>query len=216
MRGSPKKLLAKLNSKPSQFDRAPSGIDGITSLDVAHVLGLNKNSIQTMLVRVKWSGDAATIKPLVEALTAVLQARAKIRKWDIRKPDTIKRLVILALRECEFIRPRRHLTIIDSQFECGTEKCRARGCRGVGRRYSRRQGKDITCEQCEGTGERRWSSAERANNCGLHPSTWPDNWEARYFGFVDTLHAMESKALRLIRAKMAETAKEMQEIRDGG
>ncbi len=216
MKGSPAKLLAKLNSKPAQFDRAPSGTDGITSLDVAHVLGMIGGPILPLFMRVKWAHDAAAIKPLVDALTLVVEDKARRRKWDVRKPNTIRRMVILALREREVIRPRRHLTIIDSPYECGAEKCRARGCRGVGRRYSRRQGKDIKCEQCDGTGERRWSAAERANNCGLHPSTWPDNWEARYFGLVDTMRAMESKAFRLIRAYTAETSEEMAEIRDGG
>jgi hypothetical protein len=211
MKGSPAKLLAKLNSKPAQFDRAPSGIDGITSLDVAHVLGLNKNAIQTMLVRVKWAHDAAAIPLLVDAVTARVEAKAMRQKWFMRKPDTIKRMVVLALREREVIRPRRNLTIIDSPYEAGAEKCR--GCCGVGRRYSTRQVKIITCERCEGSGDRHWSDAERAGHCGLRPQSWSADWERRYMDVVEMLKAMEGRAMRVIKAYMADTHAEFLELK---
>lgn len=213
MRGSPAKLLAKLNSKPAQFDRAPSGTDGLTSLDVAHALGLNRNAVQTLLVRVKWANDSAAIAPLVDALTAKIEAKARRQKWRLHKRGTIRRMVVLALREREAIRPRRVLTTVDSPYEAGAEKCR--GCRGVGRRYSTRQGKDITCDRCGGSGDRRWSDAERAGHCGLHRSTWPDLWERRFLDVVEMLKSIEGRALNLVRAYTAETAEEMARILDG-
>lgn len=214
MKGSPAKLLSKLNAKQGRFDRAPSGTDGLTSLDVAHALGLNRNALQTMFVRVKWSGDVAAISALVEALTAAVTRTAVRQKWQMRKSDTIKRLVVLALREREVIRPRRVLSSIDSPYECGAEKCR--GCRGVGRRHSRRQNKDITCERCEGSGDRRWSDAERATHCGLHHSVWADNWERRFLDVVEMLKRIEGGGLKRVRAYTAETREEMLEILGDG
>lgn len=219
MRGSPKKLIARLNAKPAQFDRAPSGTDGITSLDVAHVLGLNKNAIQTMLVRVKFACDAATIPMLVDAVTARVEAKGLRQKWVMRKPDTIKRMVVLALREREVIRPRRHLTIIDSPYEAGAEKCR--GCQGVGRRYSTRQEKIITCERCLVTtdkdghvnSQRKWSDAERAGHCGMRPQSWSEQWERRYLDVVEMLKAMEGGAMRRVNVYMAETHAEFLELK---
>ena len=211
MRGSPKKLIARLNAKAAQFDRAPSGTDGITSMDVAHVLGLNKNAIQTMLVRTKWACDTTTIPMLVDAVAARVETKAARQKWVMRKPDTIKRMVVLALREREIIRPRRHLTTIDSPYEAGAEKCR--GCHGVGRRYSTRQEKIIVCELCNGTGDRRWSDAERAGHCGMRPQSWSENWERRYLGVVDMLKAMEGRAMRIIKVYMAETHAEFLELK---
>ena len=211
MRGSPKKLIARLNAKPAQFDRAPSGTDGITSLDVAHVLGLNKNAIQTMLVRVKFACDAATIPMLVDAVTAIVEAKGLRQKWVMRKPDTIKRMVVLALREREVIRPRRHLTIIDSPYEAGAEKCR--GCHGVGRRYSTRQEKIITCERCKGIGDRHWSDAERAGHLGMRPQSWSEQWERRFLDVVEMLKAMEGRAMRAVKPYMAETHAEFLELK---
>jgi hypothetical protein len=216
MRGSPAKLLAKLNAKPSRFDRAPSGTDGVTHIDVAHVIGVvakqfelgGGSPIVAPLLRVKWAHDASSINKLIKLTTIMVAERAYAQKWRMRKPDTIGRMAVLALREREIIRPRRHLTIIDSKYECGPEKCRARGCRGSGRRYSRRQGKDIECDVCLGTGLRLWSDAERASLCHIHHSVWSDNWEARYHGIVDALQYMEGCAFSLMRKFMAEADEE--------
>ena len=213
MKGSPAKLLGKLGPKQNKFERTPSGTGGVTALDVAHALGLVGGQVLPVFMRVKFAGDTAAIYVLVDALTALFSDRARRRRWAIRKPDMIKRMVVMALREREAIRPRRVLTSVDCAYECGAEKCR--GCKGVGRRYSQRQGKDITCERCGGSGERRWSDAERASNCGLHHSTWPDLWELRYEGMLDTLRAMEGKALRLIRAYTADSIQEMYDILHG-
>lgn len=216
MQGSSAKLLGKLGPKVNRFERAPSGTSGITSIDVAHALGCNRNSAQALLLRVKWAGDASSIAPLVEVLTKSLVVRARRQKWILRKPDTIKRAVIMALREREVIRPRRVLTSIDSPYECGAEKCRA--CRGTGRRYSRRQGKDINCERCDITIEkgvvtsrRRWSDAERASHCGLHRQNWNDGWARRYLDVVEWLKQMEGRALRMIWVITADTKVDMVE-----
>lgn len=211
MKGSPVKLLAKLNAKTGRFERSSSGTDGITSLDVAHVCGLSLSEVQSMLLRVKWAGDASLVMPLIDALTEVQTLHARRKKWAVRKPDIIKRMVILALREREIIRPRRVLTTVDSPFESGAEKCR--GCKGVGRRFSRRQDKIITCERCEGSGERRWTDAERANHCGIHRQNWPDKWERRYLGLVEWLRATESCAVGAIRPYMADTHEEFLELK---
>lgn len=214
MRGSPAKLLSKLNAKIGRFDRAPSGTDGLTALDVAHALGLNRNLLQTLFVRVKWADDTAAISVLVDALAVAVNKTAIRQQWRLRKLDTIKRMVVLALREREVIRPRRVLTIIDSPYEAGAEKCR--GCRGGGRRYSTRQKMDITCESCEGSGERHWSDAERAGHCGLQRSTWPDLWERRYQDVLEMLKRIEGGALKRVRAYTAETREEMLEILGDG
>lgn len=211
MKGSPAKILGKLNAKMSRFDRSPSGTDGLTALDIAHALGLNRNSIQPKFIRVKFSGDAAGIASLVDGLSAIVAKTASRKKWRVRKTDTIERMVIMALREREVIRPRRVLTIIDGPYETGAEKCRS--CRG--REHREWKHKVITCTTCGGNGERHWSDAERAAHCGLHHSVWADNWEARYFDVVFMLKTIESRALRLIRAYTSDTREEMLDILDG-
>jgi len=202
MQGSPAKLLGKLGPKPNRFDRAPSGAGGITSIDVAHAIGCNRDRAQGLLLRVKWAGDIAALPMLVETLSERMRAKARRQRWVMRKPDTIERVIVLALRECLVVKKRMVLTSTDSPFECGAEKCR--GCGGVGRRYSTRQDKIIACERCEGSGERRWTDAERAGSCGLHHSVWGDNWSSRYDGVLDVIRVMERRALQKISERTAE------------
>ena len=206
MKRSPAKLIAKLNAKINRFDRAPSGSNGINSIDVAHAMGYLDLPAQSLLLRVKWGGDITALPDLVEILKAMVNIRAKRRQWDVRKPDIIERMVHLALRECEVIRKRRVLTSTDCPYECGAEKCR--GCRGVGRRYSTRQAKIITCERCNGSGDRCWTSAERASQCGLHHSTFEEKWESRCLDTVEMIRSLERAAMGKIRACTAEPVEE--------
>jgi len=204
--------MSKLSPKICRFEPRTTGTAPVSSEDVSTALGMAASRPAGLLLRAKWAMDYQAAVAFVELQVERTEKRIARRRWKPKNKLAVRPMVWLAMRELGIVRPSR--VYGSTGYELGAEKCG--GCDGVGRRYSRRQEKNIQCERCEGSGEKRWTDNERASRCGLHHTSWAGNWADLYDWMLEDMRAMQRKAVAQMWVLLADVHSEhLDEKRDG-
>jgi hypothetical protein len=135
----------------------------IQDIDVLTARGMSGSSLGADLERLKYGFDRSAYQPCVDQLSAKFQHRTR-RRASVS-------LIHAALHE-----------FLDDR------------CTSCGGRAAVQTNVDefACCDICNGTGQRRYTDAERAHACSVKVSTWPHH-ERDYLEVLDSIHRAVGK-----------------------
>ncbi|MBF0146384.1 MAG: zinc finger-like domain-containing protein [Magnetococcales bacterium] len=191
---NPKRALTRLSSRITRYeDTVKGGGSSISWDDVAGAMP--KDTLQSLMIRVKWTGQHQFWEDLVWWASRELWPES----WNTEDPRRIQRLVELALRD--WADP-------GLCHRCG-------GHEVDGRTVIRTRNKKQpvrSCPTCQGTGIRRARSGRScARLLGIDEKTWREIWRDRFQQLEVSLNTLESKALKTLQKNLEEEKDDSQQ-----
>ncbi len=185
----PGKALARLTAKILNYGQCTPGtlaIAKFTQDDVAFGLA-GATRLESLIVRVKWTADRSSVKPLCNELVREFELYAKRKRWYIKRKDVIKRMTVAMLLELEIVR-RVGRRILPGPEVCGK-------CKGRKHRFSKQKSMWFPCVKCKSTGRPFWDEEARAKYCRMRTARWRDTWSPRYRLFGSFVAKREARGL---------------------
>jgi hypothetical protein len=186
---NPAALLIKVTARAAPFEIVPSSFQRISPEDVSHALGLIKHDGASLLIRVKWAGQAQFIQDLDIKFWLAIVALSNFENWPypekFKGEELYRNMGRLALSES--IDPNICLECGGSAIEITPE------------------GRIEKCSPCRGTGKSHHSERSRARILGMAWETYRHVWNDRYRKIQGMVDLWESIGLSVVanRTKIA-------------
>lgn len=187
---NPAALLVKVTARALPFEIVPSAYQRISPEDVLHALGLIKHDGASLLIRVKWAGQAQFMADLDRKFWVAIMDLSNAENWPY--PEK--------LRGQEFYRNMGRLALSENISPNICLECGGSGLEILP------EGKLVDCKPCRGTGRSSHSDRSRARLLNMPWETFRQGWTDRYRKIQGMVDLWESIGLSVVARRIRQSA----------
>ena len=165
-------IAGRLNAKASAFEKIPGGIPTYSQTDISGALGFLKLERHRLWIHVAYAHHLDFYQDLKTLILTDIVNQYAHEQWDNR-PGMLGKLIDAAVLET-----------------LQTPVCMT--CNG--QKSVLVDSRQVTCENCKGSGMERKSDYWRASVCEIHRELWKRHWRDRYSYVLDIVRGLDYAA----------------------